>query len=217
MYGLGIDNLIIAIEGREVPIMDGSASAFVDAIDAAGIRQLDCPRKFIKVLKPISVREQHRWCELRPHSGFSLDVEIAFKAPIIGRQRQSFEVCPQVFRTELSRARTFGFVEDVEALWPAGRALGSDLANTIVIENGEVLNPGGLRYPNEFVRHKMLDAVGDLALAGGRLLCSYHSHCGGHALNSAVLRKLFADASAWTWIESNRGSRHQLAGSDRSA
>ena len=203
IYGLGLDNVLVRIDGIEVPIMDGSARAFVEAIDAAGIRELDRSRKFIKVLKPITVKHQHRWCELRPHAGFQLDVEIAYKAPVIGRQRRSCEVCPAVFRSELSRARTFGFIEDVEALWPAGRALGSSLENTVVIQNGEVLNRGGLRFPNEFVRHKMLDAVGDLALAGGRLLCAYRAYCGGHTLNSAVLQKLFADDTAWTLTESN--------------
>ena len=211
VYGLGIDNLLVAVDGVEVPIMDGSAGAFVDAIDSVGIRQLDRPRRFIKVLKPVSVREQDRWCELRPHTGFKLDVEIAFAAPVIGRQRRSLEICPKVFRSELSRARTFGFMEDVATLRPAGRALGSNLANTIVIQDGKILNRGGLRYPNEFVRHKMLDAVGDLALAGARLLCSYHAHRAGHAMNAVVLQKLFADETAWESVCATSGTAKAIS------
>ncbi|MGI9423190.1 MAG: UDP-3-O-acyl-N-acetylglucosamine deacetylase [Hyphomicrobiaceae bacterium] len=201
IYGLGIDNILIKIDGVEIPAMDGSAFAFVEAIDFVGIRELGRPRRFIKVLKPIFVQEKHRRCELRPYAGLSLDVEIDFQAPIIGHQRQSFEVCPKVFRTELARARTFGFLEDVHALWPAGRALGSSLGNTVVIRSGEVLNQGGLRYPDEFVRHKMLDVIGDLALVGAPLLCAYRSYCGGHKLNGAVVNELFADDDAWTCIE----------------
>ena len=199
--GLCIDNVLIKIDGSEVPIMDGSSSAFVEAIDSVGIRELDEPRKYVKVLKTVQVQEGQCWGELRPHSGFHMDVEIDFDTPVIGRQRRAFEMSPGVFRAELSRARTFGFMKDVGALWAAGRALGSSLDNTVLIGDGGIVNPEGLRYSDEFVRHKMLDALGDLALAGAPMLCAYRSSCGGHKLNSAMLINLFADKDAWTLVE----------------
>ncbi|MEL6287379.1 MAG: UDP-3-O-acyl-N-acetylglucosamine deacetylase [Pseudomonadota bacterium] len=201
LRGLCVDNVIVEIDSGEVPIMDGSSGDFVDAIDAIGIRELDAPRKFIKVLKTVRVEEGDCWGELTPHSGFYLDVEINFETPAIGRQRRAYEMSPGVFRAELSRARTFGFMKDVEALWAAGRALGSSLDNTVAIGDDKVVNPEGLRYEDEFVRHKMLDAVGDLALAGRPLLCAYRSSRGGHRLNSLMLKALFADADAWTLVE----------------
>jgi UDP-3-O-[3-hydroxymyristoyl] N-acetylglucosamine deacetylase len=201
IHGLHIDNLIIEIDGAEVPIMDGSSAAFIEAIDSAGIRELDEPRRFIRVLKTIQVQDGRSWGELRPHSGFHLDVEISFDTPVIGRQRLALEMSPGIFRAELSRARTFGFMKDVEALRAAGRALGSSLQNTVAIGDGEIINPEGLRYSDEFVRHKMLDAVGDLALAGAPMLCAYRSSCGGHKLNSSMLKALFADEDAWAVID----------------
>lgn len=201
LRGMCVDNVIIEIDSDEVPIMDGSSAAFVDAIDAIGIRELDEPRKFIKVLKTVRVEEENCWGELSPHSGFHLDVEINFETPVIGRQRRAFEMSPGVFRAELSKARTFGFMKDVEALWSAGRALGSSLDNTVAIGDDKVVNPEGLRYSDEFVRHKMLDAVGDLALAGRPMLCAYKSSCGGHRLNTKMLAALFADPTAWTMVE----------------
>ena len=155
--------------------MDGSAAAFVAAIDDAGIRELAAPRKFIKVVKPVRVEEGGSWGEIAPHSGFQLDVEIDFDSPVIGRQRMRLDLSPGTYRNELSRARTFGFMRDVETLWKSGLALGASLDNTIAIGDDRVMNPEGLRYPQEFVRHKMLDAVGDLALAGAPLLGAYRS------------------------------------------
>ncbi len=201
LRGLCVDNVIVEIDNTEVPIMDGSASAFVRAIDAIGIRELDEPRKFIKVLKTVRLEERGCWGEISPHSGFHLDVEIDFDSPVIGRQRRAFEMSPGVFRAELSRARTFGFIKDVEKLWAAGRALGSSLDNTVAIGDGKIINPEGLRYADEFVRHKMLDAIGDLALAGRPMLCAYKSSRGGHSLNTRMLKTLFADKDAWTLIE----------------
>ena len=179
LRGLGIDNCYIEIEGHEVPIMDGSSQAFVNAIDKVGLRELSAPRRFIKVLKPIRVEDGDCWGELAPHSGFHLDVQIDFDAAVIGSQRYKSEISPGVFRNELSRARTFGFMSDVEKLWKAGLALGASLDNSVAIGDGRILNPEGLRYPKEFVRHKMLDAVGDLALAGYPILASYRSMRGG--------------------------------------
>ena len=204
LRGLCIDNAYIEIDSAEVPIMDGSAAPFVAAIDEVGIRELDASRKYIKVLKPIRVEENGCWGELLPHAGFFLDVEIEFDTPLIGRQRLSVELNPGVFRSELSRARTFGFMRDVEKLWACGRALGASLENTVALGEDKVINPEGLRYANEFVRHKALDAIGDLSLSGAPLLAAYRSKRGGHRLNTLMLRALFADHSAWTVVQAPR-------------
>jgi len=200
LRGLNIDNCYIEIDAREVPIMDGSAAAFVAALDDAGVRELPQPRKFLKVLKPIRVDEGDCWGELSPHSGFHLDVEIDFETPLIGRQRLALEMSSGAFRNEISRARTFGFMRDVENLWKAGLALGASLDNTIALADDRVMNADGLRYPQEFVRHKMLDAVGDLALAGAPILGTYRSVRGGHRLNAHVLQALLADADAFAMV-----------------
>jgi UDP-3-O-[3-hydroxymyristoyl] N-acetylglucosamine deacetylase len=184
--------------------MDGSASAFVAAVDGVGIRELNQPRKFIKVLKPVRVDEGNCWGELAPHSGFHLDVEIDFESPLIGRQRYALEMNSGAFRNEIARARTFGFMREVESLWKAGLALGASLDNTIALGEDRVMNPEGLRYPQEFVRHKLLDAMGDLALAGAPILGAYRSVRGGHRLNAYVLRKLLADSEAWTTVSAPR-------------
>jgi len=216
LRGLGIDNCYIEIEGKEVPIMDGSSQAFVNAIDEVGTRTLSSSRKYIKVLKPIRVDEGDCWGELSPHSSFHLDEQSDFESKVIGTQRMAWEMSPGVFRSELSRARTFGFMSDVEKLWKAGLALGASLDNSVAIGDDKIINPEGLRYPKEFVRHKMLDAVGDLALAGRPILGSYRSVRGGHRLNAHVLKALFADHSAWTLVEAptarssifSRATRH---------
>ena len=204
LRGLAIDNCIIEIDSKEVPIMDGSAAPFVELIDETGIRELAAPRRYIKVLKPVRVAEGESWGELLPHSGFHVDVEIDFSSPLIGRQRLSYEMSPGVFRNEISRARTFGFMSDVERLWKAGLALGANLNNTVAIGDNKIMNREGLRYPQEFVRHKILDAIGDLALAGKPLLAAYRSVKGGHRLNSLVLQALFADPLAWTVAQAPR-------------
>lgn len=201
LTGLGIDNCYIEIEGKEVPIMDGSSQVFVKAIDEVGTRSLDAPRKYIKVLKSIRVDEGDCWGELTPHSGFYLDVQIDFDTDVIGSQRMAWEMTPNVFRNELARARTFGFMSDVEKLWKAGLALGASLDNSVAIGEDKIINPEGLRFPKEFVRHKMLDAVGDLSLAGRPILGAYRSVRGGHRLNAHVLKALLADPSAWTLAE----------------
>jgi UDP-3-O-[3-hydroxymyristoyl] N-acetylglucosamine deacetylase len=200
LRGLNVDNCYIEIDAREVPIMDGSAGAFVEGIDEVGIRELSQPRKFIKVLKPIRVQEGDCWGELSPHSSFHLDVEIDFPTPLIGRQRMAMEVSSGAFRNEIARARTFGFMRDVENLWKAGLALGASLNNTIALADDRIMNADGLRYPQEFVRHKMLDAIGDLALAGAPMLGAYRSVRGGHRLNAHVVQALLADKEAWAMV-----------------
>lgn len=204
LRGLAVDNCIIEIDSKEVPIMDGSAAPFVEQIDAVGLRELSAPRSYIKVLRPVRVEEGESWGELLPHAGFHLDVEIDFSSPVIGRQRLSYEMSPGVFRNEICNARTFGFMSDVERLWKAGLALGANLTNTVAIGENKIMNREGLRHPQEFVRHKMLDAVGDLALAGQPLLAAYRSVRGGHRLNSLVLKALFADEQAWTVVQAPR-------------
>ena len=204
LRGLAVDNCYIEIDSKELPIMDGSSAAFVEAIDEVGLRELNAPRRSIKVLKPVRVQDGDCWGELVPHSGFHLDIEINFDTPVIGQQRLAFEMSPGVFRHEIARARTFGFMSDVERLWKAGLALGANLNNTIAIGDGKVMNREGLRCPMEFVRHKMLDAVGDLSLSGHPLLGAFRSVRGGHRLNANVLQALFADQTAWTIVQAPR-------------
>lgn len=204
LRGLSVDNCYIEIDSREVPIMDGSSAPFVEAIDRAGIRELPAPRKFIKVLKTVRVEEGDSIGEIAPHSSFHLDVEIDFPSVVIGRQRMSLDLNPGNFRNEISRARTFGFMSDVERLWKSGLALGASLDNTVAIGDDRIINSEGLRFPQEFVRHKMLDAIGDLALAGLPLLGAFRSVRGGHRLNSLVLQSLFADPEAWALVEAPR-------------
>jgi len=197
LRGLGVDNCLIEIDSKEVPIMDGSSAVFVEALDAVGVRQQSAPRRYLRVLKPVAVVEDKCSGELVPHNGFKLDVEINFPTPVVGRQRLKLDMTPGAFRHELSDARTFGFMSDVEKLWKSGLALGASLSNSVGIGDEGVLNDEGLRYPDEFVRHKMLDAVGDLALAGFPILGAYRSVCGGHRLNATVLKALLADRSAY--------------------
>ena len=205
LCGLGVDNAIVELDGPEAPIMDGSAGPFVQASDEAGIISLTAPRRFTKVLKPIRVTKDGAFGELRPYDrGFRVEVEIDFDHPLIGRQALAVEVGPTTFRREIARARTFGFLRDVGKLWNAGYALGASLENTLVVSEDRILNEGGLRFPDEFVRHKVLDAIGDLALAGAPILGAYRSVCGGHKLNHAVLTALIADPAAWTIVEETR-------------
>jgi UDP-3-O-[3-hydroxymyristoyl] N-acetylglucosamine deacetylase len=200
LRGLGVDNAAIEVDGNEVPIMDGSAEQFVDAIQEAGLRELDEPRRYIKVLRPIRVNDGDSVGEIFPYNGFRLDVEIDFKSEFIGRQRLDIDITPSSFK-KICRARTFGFLKDVKQLWAAGRALGSSLENTVAIGDDRILNPEGLRYTDEFVRHKTLDAVGDIALAGAPVLGLYRSYRGSHRLNSKVLHALYEAKDAWTIVE----------------
>jgi UDP-3-O-[3-hydroxymyristoyl] N-acetylglucosamine deacetylase len=218
LAALGVDNVVIEVDGPEVPIMDGSADAFVAAIDQAGIVTLDARRQYLKVLKPVRVARDGAIGELLPNeNGFRLEVEIAFNHPLIGRQFCNIDVDAANFRRELARARTFGFMKDVSSLWSAGFALGANFDNTLVISDDRVLNSDGLRYPDEFVRHKTLDALGDLALAGAPLLATYRSVCGGHKLNHAVLSALMSNRTAWTMVEAGAQPRRARGHADVSA
>jgi UDP-3-O-[3-hydroxymyristoyl] N-acetylglucosamine deacetylase len=211
LRGMGIDNATIEVDGPEAPIMDGSASAFVAAIDQAGILTQSASRRFIQVLKPIHVAMGDSFGELRPYSaGFRAEVEIDFANPVIGRQSYMLDLSPERFRREISRARTFGCMNNVARLWSAGFARGASFENSVVFDETRLLNPEGLRYGDECVRHKVLDVIGDLALAGLPLLGAYRSVRGGHKLNHAVLTALLADRSAWRVIESETARRPRV-------
>jgi UDP-3-O-[3-hydroxymyristoyl] N-acetylglucosamine deacetylase len=212
LRGMGVDNATIEVDGPEVPIMDGSAAAFVAAIEQAGVISQSAPRRFIQVLKPVQVAMGASLGELRPNaSGFRVEVEIDFTSPVIGHQVYNFDLSPERFRREIARARTFGFMSDVARLWSAGFALGSSFENSLVFDQERLLNPEGLRYSDECARHKVLDAVGDLALAGLPLLATYRSVRGGHKLNHAVLTALLADRTAWRVVEGETVRRPRVA------
>jgi UDP-3-O-[3-hydroxymyristoyl] N-acetylglucosamine deacetylase len=202
LSGLGVDNLLVLIDGDEVPILDGSAQSFVDAIDQVGLHVQSVKRRFIRVIKSVKVTSGSSWAEFHPYSGTRFEVEIDFESPAIGKQAYIGDVTPESFRSDLARARTFGFMKDVERLWAAGLALGSSLDNSVVIgDDDRVINHGGLRYKDEFVRHKTLDAIGDLALAGARFIGCYRSYRGGHKLNATALKALLSDQSAYEIVE----------------
>jgi UDP-3-O-[3-hydroxymyristoyl] N-acetylglucosamine deacetylase len=201
LRGMNIDNVEIEIEGNELPILDGSSAPFVEAIDEVGIRVLDEARRYIKILKPIRYEEGASVAELRPYDGCRFDVEIDFGDNIIGRQQLEIDLTPHTFRHEICRARTFGFVKDVERLWAVGRALGSSLENSVAISDDRILNPEGLRFDNEFVRHKTLDAIGDLSLAGAPIMGSFRSVRGGHRINTNMVKALYENRDCWTYVE----------------
>src|SRR5215469_9986068 len=202
LRGMGVDNATIEIDGPEAPIMDGSSAAFVNAIDQAGIVSQSAPRRFIQVMKPVQVAMGDSFGEIRPYaSGFRAEVEIDFTNPVIGRQKYALELSAEGFRREISRARTFGCMNDVARLWSKGFALGASFENSVVFDDERLLNPEGLRYADECARHKVLDVIGDLALAGLPMLGAYRSVRGGHKMNHAVLTALIADRSAWRVIE----------------
>lgn len=202
LYALGVDNALVEVDGPEVPIMDGSAQEFVAAIDRAGIVTLKSPRRYIQVIKPVRVSQNGSYGEFLPRArGLRVETEIEFDHALIGRQRFALDVEPGAFRRDLSRARTFGFMRDVSKLWAAGYSLGASFENTLVIDEDRLLNSDGLRFPDEFARHKAVDAIGDLALAGAPLIGAFRSVRGGHKLNHAVLTALMADRTAWVYVD----------------
>lgn len=202
LRGMDIDNATIEVDGPEIPILDGSAAPIVEAIQQAGVVAQNAPRRYIEVLRPVRAQFGQSAGELAPYTrGFRIDVEIAFDNPLIGRQHLACDLAPENFRRDIARARTFGCMSDVAKLWSGGYARGASFENSVVYDDVRVLNPEGLRYADEFVRHKALDAIGDLALAGLPILGRYRSVRGGHKLNHAVLTALMADRSAWRVVE----------------
>ena len=204
LAGSGIDNAEIEVDGPELPIMDGSAAPFVFLIECAGMVEQEASRRAIRVLKPVRVEDEAGSAALLPGSAFEVQFEIDFPSRAIGRQTLGWRSGPGSFKAELARARTFGFYREIEQLREAGLARGGSLENAVVVDDNEILNPGGLRMADEFVRHKALDAVGDLALAGAPLIGRYVGVKSGHRLNNALLHALFADESAWMWVRAPR-------------
>ena len=201
LAGLGIDNLYIDVDAEEIPIMDGSASPFVFLLQSTGIVELNAPKRFLRVKKVIEVRDGDKWARLSPYEGYSLDFSIQFNHPAVSKSGTQVRIdfADQSYIREIARARTFGFTQDVEAMREQGLALGGSLENAIVMDEYRVLNAEGLRHPDEFVRHKVLDAVGDLYLAGAPLLAEFVAYKSGHAMNNKLLRALLEDADAWEW------------------
>jgi UDP-3-O-[3-hydroxymyristoyl] N-acetylglucosamine deacetylase len=217
--GLGVDNVVVEIDGPEVPVMDGSSAPFVFLIECADLIDQVAPRRYLKVLKPVEVRDGLASAALLPDDDFSIAFEIDFSNPMIGRQAAEFYLAPGRFKADLARARTFGFVQEVEQLRAMGLARGGSLENAVVLGADRILNDDGLRYDDEFVRHKALDALGDLYLAGGPILGRYEGCRSGHALNNRLLHALFADKSAfaWTTYPKSREAQPRVAELVRSA
>ncbi|MFZ4481825.1 MAG: UDP-3-O-acyl-N-acetylglucosamine deacetylase [Rhodoferax sp.] len=204
--GLGVDNMYVDINAEEMPILDGSAASFVFLLQSAGIEFQNAPRRFIRVLKPVSVQDgsgaSAKWARLEPYHGFKLSFEIDFDHPAVDStgQRVVFDMSTGSYSKDIARARTFGFTKDVEMMRANGLALGGGMDNAIVMDDYKVLNSDGLRYDDEFVKHKILDAMGDLYLIGKPLLASYSAFRSGHALNNSLLRELLARTDAWEVI-----------------
>lgn len=206
LAGLGVDNAYVDVSAPEVPIMDGSAGPFVFLLQSAGIEEQNAPKKFIRILRPVEVRDGDKWVRFEPHNGFKLDLSIDFNHPVFDRSRQAVSVdfSTTSYIKEVSRARTFGFMQDVETMRSQGLALGGSLDNAIVMDEYRVLNSDGLRYEDEFVKHKALDAIGDLYLLGHPLIGAFSGHKSGHALNNQLLRRLVEDRQAWEFVTFER-------------
>jgi UDP-3-O-[3-hydroxymyristoyl] N-acetylglucosamine deacetylase len=206
LAGLGIDNLYVDVDAAEIPIMDGSAGPFVFLLQSAGIEEQAAAKRFIRVLKPVEFRDGDKWARLEPYEGFRVSFSILFNHPAVDQSgtRVTMDFADDKYVRDIARARTFGFTQDVEALRSQGLALGGSLDNAIVMDEYRVLNVEGLRLPDEFVRHKVLDAIGDLYLAGHPLLGAFSAYKSGHALNNQLLRALLGDASAWEWATFER-------------
>jgi UDP-3-O-[3-hydroxymyristoyl] N-acetylglucosamine deacetylase len=202
LCGLGVDNAFIDIDSAEVPIMDGSAGPFVYLLQAAGIRKQSAAKRFIRVTDEIAVNDGDKTATLRPYDGFRVTFAIDFDHPVFRAQsgRATLDISSEAFVREISRARTFGFVHEFEYMRSRGLARGGSVDNAIVIDDYRILNDGGLRYDDEFVKHKMLDAMGDLYLAGHQLLADYEGIKSGHALNNRLVRELFANPQSWEWV-----------------
>ena len=204
--GLGIDNAYVDLTAPEVPIMDGSAGPFVFLLQSAGIEEQNAPKKFIRIVTAVEVEDGDKWVRFEPHNGFKLTLSLDFDHPVFDKMRQSVTVdfSTTSYIKEVSRARTFGFMQDVETMRSQGLALGGSLDNAIVMDEYRVLNTDGLRYEDEFVKHKVLDAIGDLYLLGHPLIGAFAGHKSGHALNNQLLRRLLEDRQAWEYVSFER-------------
>lgn len=202
LAGLGIDNIIIEVDAPEIPIMDGSASPFIYLLLDAGIAEQDAPKKFLRVKQTVRVENGDKWAEIRPYSGFKLDFTIDFNHPAIdgSSQRYQMDFSSESFIRQISRARTFGFMRDIEMLQSKGLCLGGSLDCAIVVDDYRVLNEDGLRFDDEFVRHKMLDTIGDLYMCGHNMLAEVVCYKSGHALNNQLLQALLANQEAWEFV-----------------
>lgn len=210
---LGIDNVVIEVDAAEIPIMDGSASPFIYLILLdAGIEEQNAAKKFIRIKKTVRVEDGDKWVELKPYNGFRLDFTIDFNHPAISNSVKNFHLdfSTQAFIQQVSRARTFGFMKDIEYLQSQGLALGGSLDNAIVLDDYRILNEDGLRYQDELVRHKLLDAMGDLYMAGHNLIGDYVAYKSGHGLNNKLLRAVLADASAWEYVTFENGQKDSV-------
>jgi UDP-3-O-[3-hydroxymyristoyl] N-acetylglucosamine deacetylase len=197
----GIDNAVIELNGPEVPIMDGSAAPFVFLIECAGVAAQSSPRRALRILSEVTVSEPHRGASLAPGGGFTVGFEIDFGNTVIGRQEWFTEVTESAFKRDVARARTFGLAQDIEKMRAMGLARGGSLDNAIVVNGHEILNEEGLRFHNEFVRHKVLDSIGDLYLVGAPIIGHFQGDRAGHALTLRLLQQLFAEEGAWEWTE----------------
>ncbi|WP_218354091.1 UDP-3-O-acyl-N-acetylglucosamine deacetylase [Alteromonas lipotrueiana] len=202
LAGLGIDNIIVEVDSNELPIMDGSASPFIFLLQSAGIEELNAPKRFLRIKKPVRVEDGDKWAELLPHDGFRVDFEIDFDHPVISQTRQKmvmdFDSCSYV--NEVSRARTFGFMRDVEYMNANNLALGASMENAVALDEFRILNPEGLRYDDEFLKHKILDAVGDLYLGGHSIVGELRAYKTGHGLNNKLLNAVLSNADAWEFV-----------------
>ena len=201
VYAYGIDNMRVIVDGNEMPIMDGSAISFCLLLDEAGIEEQDAPKKIISLKEPVEVRDGDKFVRLVPHNKAEFDFHIKFDHPVIGDQKESFTFSTKDFVEEIARARTFGFAKDIQYLQSQNLALGATLQNAIGLDDHKVLNPEGLRFDNEFARHKILDAMGDMMVAGHNILAKYESFAGSHHLNYLLTRKLLANTKSYDLVE----------------
>lgn len=201
LAGMGIDNVIVEVDAPEIPIMDGSASPFVYLLQSAGIETLNAPKRFIRIKKPVRFEDGDKWAELVPYNGFRMDFEIEFEHPAIDADEQhlKFDFSSNAFVKDISRARTFGFMKDIEYLQSQNLCLGGSFDCAIVLDEYRILNEEGLRFDNEFVTHKVLDAIGDLYMCGHSIIGELKAYKSGHALNNQLLRAVLADQEAWEW------------------
>ncbi|WP_407331448.1 UDP-3-O-acyl-N-acetylglucosamine deacetylase [Enterovibrio sp. 27052020O] len=201
LAGMGIDNVIVEVDAPEIPIMDGSASPFIYLLQSAGIETLNAPKRFVRIKKPVRIEDGDKWAELLPYDGFRLDFAIDFNHPAIESEQQSLvmDFSSQAFIKDISRARTFGFMRDIEYLQSRNLCLGGSFDCAIVLDDYRILNEDGLRFDNELVKHKVLDAIGDLYMCGHNIIGEMRAFKSGHALNNQLLRAVLADQEAWEW------------------